>query len=1522
MTDRTAALPDAAQRAANLFAYLEAFTQLRSAVTRDVASYESHLFAGELAGAAGCGGPLMEQDAILPWSDPWLTVERPRAATMPPPLPGFLAGYSLPEAQNPAWTPPVDLPPFEAGPGEPAPDPADPAVIAAWREWATAWTTWASRELPHHRARLAYQRLFQMRTRQERMGEQFELIAGLGLLSWDTPAGQRVRRHLIAVPAALAFEDDTGTLTLSPVSTGKPVALEMEMLEFDQRPADTDAQAIEASLAAAGEADDLAPILLSSLRRWVTQSSVDGEFDPGLAPPTPGETPVVSWAPAIVLRRRGERTLQKQFGTIAERLREGGDIPPGILRLITIMDDQQPGDATGRSGERRDAVTPGDNELYFPLPANDEQRQIAERLRVRQGVLVQGPPGTGKSHTIANLLCHLLATGNRVLVTSHTARALSVLHDKLPPEIAALCVSVMGADHASARHLESVVRGITQRQERWGSEGDAENLAEIESLTSILDQVRREQARRVSAIREQRRKAAEQAHPPIPGYRGTPTEIGLQVSEQTAEHAWLQDRIVPAAEPPARDAVLALLDALRRGEDAPPPGEGPISPDDLPSPDAVAIAIADEANAAARWDSLRSAAGDSAFATLRALPYSRREETADLLDALAPRLKDLEREGRPWMSVALDDLLHRRAAPWTRLAGATDDLLMALSENWNPPEITGLGNRGVAEALADARELKLHIDTGGALGGFGPFRPEPVRKGGYLLDKARLGGAPCGTSETLGKLILALETRRRFDETQKLWSGHERLEGATYPMRRSALATCRASLQRVFDADAIAQKVRDLPGLEQLPLDALATAAGLAALQRTLAAAQAESELEWRAAELAEPIRSLAAAADVPGAYPAYVDALAALERRDPEAYRDAHASIAAAAEVAAEREQAAETLRYLATTAPRLAAELRKTPWDPVWDNRLGTLTQAWNRARAQAWLARLPGTNEQADRDEIHRLDGEIETTLARLAAAHAWRHSLSTMGEEERQHLIAWQAAITRAGRGTGKYAAAHLRDAREHLDGCRRAIPAWIMPLYRVAETMPAEPELFDVAIIDEASQSGPEALLLAYLARKLVVVGDDKQISPSNIGIVGDDVFALQRAHLQGIPQADALGLNSSFFDIASILFAGRITLREHFRSMPEIIEFSNRAFYRDTPLIPLRQYGQDRLDPIRTLHVPDGYEKGDVNIPEAEAIIDLLLRCIADPAYAGKSMGVISLKGEAQAKIIESRLLAKLDPREIEHRRIICGDAYAFQGDERDVMFLSMVKAPRTDDRTLSTIRDNASRRRFNVAASRARDQQWLVHSVALDDFSSPDDLRRMLLAYCLDPNAPTGTGTGEDLGEFDSRFEQAVCGRIRERGYRVLPQVRVGQFRIDLVVEGRTRRLAIECDGDRWHGPDRFAQDMARQRALERCGWTFWRVRGSAFYADPDAALAPLWPLLDQLGISPPKDEAGDTIAHGERSRIDPDSKEPRANVVDAEIPPAVTRFCTQCGERLGPDARYCGACGARITVPATETC
>ena len=331
--------------------------------------------------------------------------------------------------------------------------------------------------------------------------------------------------------------------------------------------------------------------------------------------------------------------------------------------------------------------------------------------------------------------------------------------------------------------------------------------------------------------------------------------------------------------------------------------------------------------------------------------------------------------------------------------------------------------------------------------------------------------------------------------------------------------------------------------------------------------------------------------------------------------------------------------------------------------------------------------------------------------------------------------------------------------------------------------------------------------------------------------------------------------------------------------MPEIIRFSNDRFY-DKLLIPLRQYGPERLPPLEHVFIEDGYREGSgnrvVNRPEANVVVEKILELCGDKRYSGKTMGVVVLQGEAQAGLIQGELLDRLGAEEMARRRLICGNSYSFQGDERDIMFLSMVAAP---DERIGPLTRSADERRFNVAASRARDQMILFHSVTVNDLSE-SDLRRKLLEFFENtkPQEIAGIGRREKeklerraaqgnravikpLDPFDSWFEVDVALEIARKGYIVQPQFEFAGRRIDLVIEGGQARLAVECDGDTWHGPDQYEKDMERQRQLERCGWEFFRVRESAFYANKEVALEKLWPMLEERGIFPASASGGGKV-------------------------------------------------------------
>jgi very-short-patch-repair endonuclease len=346
-------------------------------------------------------------------------------------------------------------------------------------------------------------------------------------------------------------------------------------------------------------------------------------------------------------------------------------------------------------------------------------------------------------------------------------------------------------------------------------------------------------------------------------------------------------------------------------------------------------------------------------------------------------------------------------------------------------------------------------------------------------------------------------------------------------------------------------------------------------------------------------------------------------------------------------------------------------------------------------------------------------------------------------------------------------------------------------------------------------------------------------------------------YLVGIPNRELYDGQASVYQLAATAFRGVVRLREHFRCLPEIISFSNSLAYGD--IVPLRDPSSARVGPpvvsYRVQAGPASNSNSKINEEEARHVAALLVACLEQPEYRGLTFGVISLLGVEQEQSVRIQRILRnvVPPNQYQERRILCGTPPHFQGDERDVVFLSMVDQP-PEKPPLPLHKDGGERfkKRFNVAASRAKDQLWVVHSVDHQRDLKTEDLRWRLLHWAADP-ASVSRSQADAIRKAGSPFEEEVIRRLVDAGYRVKPQYAVGAYRIDIVVEGKSSRIAVECDGSAYHSsPNQIRSDLDRQALLERMGWQFFRLRGSDFYRDPEAAFRRLVARLDELGIKP----------------------------------------------------------------------
>ena len=505
-------------------------------------------------------------------------------------------------------------------------------------------------------------------------------------------------------------------------------------------------------------------------------------------------------------------------------------------------------------------------------------------------------------------------------------------------------------------------------------------------------------------------------------------------------------------------------------------------------------------------------------------------------------------------------------------------------------------------------------------------------------------------------------------------------------------------------------------------------------------------------------------------------------------------------------------------------------------------------------------------------------LTTALARayqdIVAEKTWLGVYENSPSAIRQALQAYLNAVQSMGAGTGIRAIRYRRDAREAMTRAYRAVPCWVLPDWRISETIPAEVGLFDLVIIDEASQSDIWALPALLRGKKLLVVGDHKQVSPSAIGVPEQQILELKARFLGNQPHQAQMTPEKSIYDLARVVFAGNsVMLQEHFRCVPAIIEFSNREFYQGD-IKPLRlPHASERLDPpLIDVFVKGGYRQGDVNHAEAKAIVDEIEAILVDEALARRSIGVVTLLGTAQAAHIQELVSLRISPVEVVARNIAVGPPPVFQGRERDIMLISMVLAPGNQ----SAQNRADQHQRFNVALSRARDRMYLFRSVPHTEFAE-ETLNGKLMQHFKQPFRQDIRSKQLLHERCESGFEFEMFDELVKKGYRIEPQVRCGRYHIDFVVEGSEgRRLAIECDGDRFHGPGQWSDDMIRQRVLERAGWTFWRCFASSFSRRREEVLRDLFETLEGLGIEPLGAETVDNTVWVHSREVDPFSVEP----------------------------------------------
>ena len=218
-------------------------------------------------------------------------------------------------------------------------------VKNAWDKYVEQkWMPWAEEHDKWEKVHRVYSKLFAIYQEQLRLGEEHELVLGIGLLRWNTPSNQQVRRHLIVANALLDFEARLGKFTIRPNPDGANLRPELDMLDIEEQPTRAEETA---KVGLQGAADDpwetnCVEGILKSLAHLLSPL---GEFhallDPEKKPVS--NKPLVEYAPALILRKRSVKGLTDVLKLIKERIEKQGEIPPEFADLaeITINDNRE-----------------------------------------------------------------------------------------------------------------------------------------------------------------------------------------------------------------------------------------------------------------------------------------------------------------------------------------------------------------------------------------------------------------------------------------------------------------------------------------------------------------------------------------------------------------------------------------------------------------------------------------------------------------------------------------------------------------------------------------------------------------------------------------------------------------------------------------------------------------------------------------------------------------------------------------------------------------------------------------------------------------------------------------------------------------------------------------------------------------------------------------------------------------------------------------------------------------------------
>lgn len=1299
-----------------------------------------------------------------------------------------------------------------------------------------------------------YESLFTLHSLIQKNGESIEIILGDGVLSWDLEDKRSIKHPILLQKLELKF-DPTIPEFIIQVQEGNTELYTSLIRTIDS----TDKKKLGEMI------DNLKVNNYQIMDTYETNKFLEDFMSSVIKN---SEQAHIHREPLIFLRKRthGYSTM---IDAIIEDIKNKNEFTGFIDKIIGEDDEEQE--------EHNKIITSGvdvngiDRDILLSKAANKEQLYVAKLLERYSAVLVQGPPGTGKTHTIANILGHLLSQGKSILVTSHTEKALTVLKDKIQNSIQPLCLSVTGS-RENHKDMDTTFSEMNIKRANMNESDINEEIKSLDiSRNKYLDDLKELREVLLSILKNEYENII------VEGKSYSPIKAAKMIKENENELTKIPSQVKYGEEFPLNNDELSWLYSsnalvtikeekelyydLPKVEDLILPEEFKKSTDDINDYERKL----DNWNNVLWEDSIKDC---KSFEKLALSIENFREELMkldeieiELIEAGINRGATFDR----WRE------LFKMVIDLKKDAEAVEKVYL----NYNPHFKFQLDYQ---EALKYTNEIINHIKADKKLNKFILMMKKPWKE---IIDNSTVNDRVPQSLYEFIALKNTIEYKVKSDLVFTRWSRQIPAESELNSINDVKIAFIYV---KKFENLFSLYSEKWIPITKELKAHSFKWEQFSSKIEKSISQhaevdllksymnADLYGEVTLRFFELKQRELKAKISDKVQTLRKYIIDKdsqttaiVHALENYDVEEYSRAYESFVELIN----KTKIIEKKRDLIVKIKSVA-----TNWADAIINRSGVHGELTPPENINfAWIIRQ--LNDELDRRhklDIEEIQHQIKVTennlinvTEQLVDRKAWFEKVSKITQPQTQAIEGWRVLMKKIGLGTGKRAPKLLAEARKLMPICQTAVPIWVMPLSKVVETFDPAINQFDVVIIDEASQADIMAMNAIYLAKQVIIVGDDEQVSPTAVGQDLNQVQALIDTYLDGIPNAQLYDGNFSIYDLARTSGFKPVTLTEHFRCLTPIINFSNHLSYEGI-IKPLRDESKVNISPpLVEYKVQSGEAKGKVNIKETETIAAMILAASKLEEYNGKTFGVISLVGDKQAAHIDRILQRKMDPLEYLQRRIQCGNSAAFQGDERDVIFLSMVDSPKKDGNHLSLRSAEANeifKKRYNVAASRAKDQMWVVHSLDLEKNLKENDIRASLIKHAQNPYI-CDANQSENAKRIESTFEEEVRKKLTSAGFIILPQYKVGGYSIDIMVEGFGKRLAVECDGEKWYTADTLNEAMHSQAILERLGWNFVRIKGSEYYKDPENAINKVFDRLNKLEIKPELYNMNDFTVH-----------------------------------------------------------